>query len=366
MKIVQVCPRYYPYPGGLERVVKNISDRLALMNNEVTVYATDPLIPTPRSRKIKNVEVKYYPSLAPNEAYFLPHPGMFADLLNEETDVLHANNIQVLTTLVANIVHKIRSGSRLVLSPFYHGRGHTKLAQMLWIPYRPIAKNIVRSVDAIIVNSESQKSLIKRSFNSSAAMYKVYDGVNVQEIRSAISYDIDKKRKILLYVGRLEKYKNIHLTIRALKYLPGNYDFYVIGRGPFRPELENLVNSLNLKSRVHFLGFQPDDVVYRWMKSADVFLHLSAVESFGMTCIESLAAGTPVIANEDGLGLSETIDLYPRDILPYRAEKDHCQVLVSLVQEAVSLKPTKADVSSFSWDSIAVTMDNIYERIVKE
>jgi glycosyltransferase involved in cell wall biosynthesis len=289
---------------------------------------------------------------------------MFADLLHEETDILHANNIQVLTTLVARVVHRARSRSRLVLSPFYHGRGHTRLAQMLWIPYRRVAKNIVRNANAIIVNSESQKSLIKRSFDISVEMYKVYDGVSLQEIRDTEPYDFDEELKILLYVGRLEKYKNIHLTIKALEYLPSNYSFYVIGRGPFRSELEKLVHSLNLADRVHFLGYQPDEVVYRWMKTADVFLHLSAVESFGMTCIESLAAGTPVVANEDGLGLSETIHLYPRDILPYKAEKDRYQKLAGLVQEAASLKPIKVDVSSFSWDSIAAKMSNIYEQMM--
>lgn len=366
MRIVQVCPRYYPYPGGLERVVKNISDRLALMNNDVTIYTTDPLVPTPRSRKVGNVLVKYYPSFAPNEAYFLPHPKMFGDLMHDEPDIMHTNNIQALTTLVASVVHKVRSRCCVVLSPFYHGRGHTKLAQMLWIPYRPLAKRIVRSVNAIIVNSDSQKSLMKRSFNASVKMYKVYDGVNVQEIRNSKPCDFDQGVKILLYVGRLEKYKNIHLTIKALEYLPSNYSFYVIGSGPFRSELENLVHSLNLVDRVHFLGYQPDEVVYRWMKTADVFLHLSAVESFGMTCIESLAAGTPVVANEDGLGLSETIHLYPRDILPYKAEKDPYQKLAGLVQEAASLKPIKVDVSSFSWDSIARKMDNIYEQMVKK
>jgi hypothetical protein len=58
-------------------------------------------------------------------------------------------------------------------------------------------------------------------------------------------------------------------------------------------------------------------LVYKWMKTADVFLHLLTRER----------QVPPVVANEDGLGLSETIDLYPREILPYKAEKGHAQKL---------------------------------------
>ena len=363
MRIVQVCPRYHPYKGGVERVVKNIAEYLVRMDHEVKVYATDPSITSPRSQIVDGIKLRNYPVLAPNEAYYLPHPSMLSDLSEEKMDILHAHNIHALTTFMAYIVRKLHTKLNFIVSPFYHGRGHTKLAQMLWIPYRPLAKKIMKNTDAIIVNSRAQRILMEKTFEPSSKIFIVYDGVNLCDIKNAKPLIIGKKCRILLYVGRLEKYKNVHVTITSMKHLPENYHLYIIGRGPFKPFLENLVQRSGLKDRVHFLGFQPDSAVYRWIKTAHVFVHLSAVESFGMTCIESLAAGTPVIANSDDFGLSETIALYPKDIMVFRVNEEPVSELARRIMEVAELKPTKVDVSQFSWEVVAEGVHRIYQQI---
>ena len=366
MKIIQVCPRYHPYIGGVERVVKNIAEYLAKMNHEVTVYATDPSNTIPRIRVINGVELRNYPALAPNEAYNLPHPSMLVQLLRERADVIHVHSLHDLTTLTAYIAHNLNRKPSFIVSPYYHRKGHTKLAQILWTPYRPIVGKILRNADAIIVNSKAQRDAINRTFKSFSKISVVYDGVSLNEIEKAKSFTLDENYRILLYVGRLEKYKNIHITIESMKYLPQNYHFYIIGRGPFKPFLEDLVQSLGLLSRVHFLGFQPDSIVYRWLKTAHVFVHLSTVESFGMTCVESLTAGTPVIANDDGFGLSETTALFPEHIRMYKVGKEPVYELARLMMEVAELKPVRADVLRFSWDSIAERISAVYKQIRTE
>ena len=366
MKIVQVCPRYHPYKGGVERIVKNIAEYLARMNHEVTVYATDPSNTLPRIQMINGVKRRNYPALAPNEAYYLAHLNMLLHLLREQTDVIHVHSVHALTALMAYIAHNFNRKPKFVVSPFYHGKGHTKLAQMLWGPYRHLAKKILKNADGIVVNSKAQRTSIERTFKPSSKIFMIRDGVNLNEIKNAESFTLDENCRLLLYVGRLEKYKNVHITIESMKYLPENYHFYVIGHGSFKPFLENLVQSLGLRSRVHILGFQPDNIVYRWLKTAHVFVHLSAVESFGMTCIESLAAGTPVIANDDDFGLSETIALYPEHIIVYRAGKEPISKLARLITECVELKPITADVAQFSLDLMAESVSKVYKQILME
>jgi len=366
MRVTQVCPRYYPYAGGVETVVGEISERLVKKGFEVKVLATDPSGELLRAEIVNGVGVRRFKSWAPNESYYLPYPDMLSDLLAEQVDIIHAHSIHALTTHMVYIAHKLHAKPKFVISPYYHGKGHTKLAQMLWVPYRPLAKRILRNADGIVVNSRSQRTLVERTFKPSSKIFVVYDGVNLNEIKNAESFTLDDNCRVLLYVGRLEKYKNVHITIESMKCLPENYHFYVIGRGPFQPYLENLVQSLGLESRVHFLGFQPDSIVYRWNKTAHVFVHLSAVESFGMTCIESLTAGTPVIANDDGLGLSETIDLFPKLIRMHRVGKEPVSKLAGLIMEVAELKPITADVLQFSWDFIAESVSAVYKQISME
>jgi len=366
MKILYVCPRYYPTVGGVQTCVKAISERLVQKGFEVIVLTTDPSGELSKEEIINGVRLRRFKSWAPNGAYYLPYPGMLSYLLAEQVGIIHVHNIHALTTFMAYIAHNLHKKPKFIVSPYYHRTGHTKLTQMLWAPYRLLVKKILKGADGILVNSRAQRDLIERTFKPSSEIFMVYDGVNLNEIKNAESFTFDENCRILLYVGRLEKYKNVHITIASMKYLPENYHFYIIGRGPFRPFLENLVQSLGLQSRVHFLGFQPNDVVYRWLKTAHVFVHLSAVESFGMTCIEALAAGTPVIANDDGLGLSETIALYPKDIMAYRAGKEPVSKLARLIMEVAELKQITADVLHFSWDFIAESVSTVYKQILME
>lgn len=350
--------------GGVERIVKNVAEYLVRQNHQVTVYATDPSNKLPQLRMINGVKVKNYFALAPNEAYYFPHLKMLLHLLREQTNIIHAHSVHALTILTAYTAHNLSAKSKFVVSPYYHGKGHTKLAQILWTPYRPAVRRILKDADAIIVNSRATKMEITRTFKPCCRIFMVYDGVNLNEIKNAEPFIFYENCKVMLYVGRLEKYKNVHITIASMKYLPKNFQFYIVGQGPFKPFLENLVQSLGLRNRVHFLGFQPDDVVYRWLKTADIFVHLSAVESFGMTCIESLAAGTPVIANDDGFGLSETISLYPKHIMMYGADERAASKLAKLIMEVAELKPVTADVSQFSWNLIAESVRAIYSQII--
>ena len=366
MKILQVCPRYFPYIGGVERVVKNVAEHLVSGSHEVTVYSTDPSKKLPQLQVINGVKVRNYSTLAPNEAFYFPHPKMFLHLLSEHADIMHAHSVHALTILVAYTAHNLNAESKFVVSPYYHGKGHTKLAQILWMPYRPVVGRILKDADAIIVNSRVLKYVIDRTFKPSCRIFVVYDGANLNEIKNARSFTFDENCRILLYVGRLEKYKNVHITITSMKYLPENYHFYIIGCGPFKPFLENLAQSLHLRSRVHFLGFKPDDVVYQWLKTAHIFVHLSAVESFGMTCIESLAAGTPVIANDDGFGLSETVALFPEHIRIFKVGKESVSELARQIMEVAELKPVAADVLRFSWDSIAESVRTVYKQVLME
>jgi glycosyltransferase involved in cell wall biosynthesis len=366
MKIVQVSARYYPYIGGGEAVVQQTSERLVKRDFDVEVLTTDPSGRLRKEDIVNDVKIKRFKSWAPNEAYYLPYPNMLSYLSRAQADIIHAHDIHALTTFVTYIAHNLQTEPKFVVSPFYHGRGHTRLAQILWIPYRPLAKKILKNADGIVVNSRAQRALLERTFSPSSKMFMVHDGVNLNEIKNAQSFTLDQNCRILLYVGRLAKYKNVHKAIASMKYLPDNYHFYIIGGGSFNPFLEKLVKSLGLGSRVHFLGFQPDDVVYRWLKTAHVFIHLSTVESFGMTCIESLAAGTPVIANDDGFGLRETIALFPEHIRIYRVSKEPVSKLARLMMEVAELKPITADVSQFSWDLIAESVSTVYKQILME
>jgi glycosyltransferase involved in cell wall biosynthesis len=221
---------------------------------------------------------------------------------------------------------------------------------------------MLASADALVVNSETQHTTLSRDFGvSPVKCFLICDGVDQEGIAAAQPFSADAK--IILYVGRLEHYKNVALGIHALEMLPKDFSYVIIGEGAFKQKLQHIAENKGLSSRVLLLGYQPDPIVWRWLRTADIFLHLSDVESFGMTCIESLAAGTPVVANDDGFGLSETIKLFPREIFAYRARKESVKDLANLIAHVATMKPVNADVSRFSWNHVANQMETVYRRL---
>ena len=100
-----------------------------------------------------------------------------------------------------------------------------------------------------------------------------------------------------LFVGRLTRLKGLDTAIRALGGLKNReWTLDVIGDGPLRPELEALTAELGLKDRVRFHGFRDD--VEDWMASSGCLLFPSYQEGIGLTLLEALNVGLPVLASD--------------------------------------------------------------------
>jgi 1,2-diacylglycerol 3-alpha-glucosyltransferase len=75
--------------------------------------------------------------------------------------------------------------------------------------------------------------------------------------------------------------------------------FVVVGSGPALEKVKELVNELELKDRFVFTGAKPWDTIGLYYRLGDVFVSASRSETQGLTYIEALASGVPVVARED-------------------------------------------------------------------
>lgn len=100
-------------------------------------------------------------------------------------------------------------------------------------------------------------------------------------------------------VGRLhpEKRPQLALSAFAAAYLPADARFVFVGDGALRGQLESLAATLGIGSRVHFAGQVPDAA--RYMTAFDALLVASGpTEAFGMTLLEAMLAGIPVVCSD--------------------------------------------------------------------
>lgn len=178
--------------------------------------------------------------------------------------------------------------------------------------FRLIDKYMYPRYRSIVCVSRSVRDSLKQSAASSKHLLKVIpNGVDIERFRTLapvprefIVPNLQPFSRLLVSVGRLVEAKN-HLTqFKTLARLPQTYHLVVVGDGPLRFNLQQQVNGLGLKERVHFLGFRPD--VPAILASADGLLITSLWEGFGLVAVEAMAAGVPVFATNIP-GLTEVI-----------------------------------------------------------
>jgi 1,2-diacylglycerol 3-alpha-glucosyltransferase len=117
------------------------------------------------------------------------------------------------------------------------------------------------------------------------------------EIRHALG--IPPEQKILLYVGRLAKEKNMgtlfEMAARVFERDP-SVRLMLVGDGPFRAECHELVRSLGIGNRTRFIGFVQREEVDRYYAAADLFVFSSITETQGLVVQEAMTYGLPAIA----------------------------------------------------------------------
>jgi len=142
----------------------------------------------------------------------------------------------------------------------------------------------------------------------------------------------------------------------------------LIGDGPERLFIQQLVKELKLSADVYFLGEQ--DHLEPLFLCADLFLLPSEQESFGLTALEAMNCGVPVIATETG-GLPEVIThgetgyLYPVGEIKKMAEKSIELLSHPKKHDLFKRQARRRATQSFSADQIMPQYEAYYEEILK-
>jgi glycosyltransferase involved in cell wall biosynthesis len=150
--------------------------------------------------------------------------------------------------------------------------------------------------DYFIANSTHIQADIKQYYGRDSTV--IHPPVDVSRF-SAPAADPEEPRAGFVTVGRQVTYKHIGLIVEACTKL--SLPLTVVGRGPERERLKRLAGPT-----VTFAPPASDEDVVRYMRSAQAFL-FAAFEDFGVTEVEALAAGTPVIAYKAGGALDYVV-----------------------------------------------------------
>ncbi len=230
-----------------------------------------------------------------------------------------------------------------------------------------IEKTCVKQADKIIVVS----NLLRKIF---LKKYKI-NPKKIKTIPNGISEDFFKKKlkpkryakKQVLFVGRLKPYKNIEIILKvAKKVLEEEKDvkFVVVGNGENIKKYENISKKLKIRENVIFTGHLPYHKLLNIYAGSDVYLLLSKFDAFGLTALEAMASGIPVIVSRT-TGISELVKNCIK--VDYWNIREITKEIVNLLKNEklrISLgKKAQAEAKKFLWNRIAKEYVKLYREI---
>jgi len=299
MNIVFITPRYYPHTGGVEYVVKSTAERLVRMGHIVTVVAGESSAEKPYEEVVNSVKVARLPVWSPEDAYYIPRSRsdlkvLLLDLI-KEADVIHVHNVHSVFSVYAGLLAaKSISNARLVVTPHYHGSGHTVLRKLAWILWRKSVLRLLRSASVIHAVSNREKSLIVTHYPEV--------GEKVVVIPNGVEEDVTSykwqghKSDYMIYAGRVEKYKRLELAMEIAREM--NLRFLIVGKGSYRKNLEKYAEK-QYEDTVEFLESQPRDKYLELVSKARYAVNPSKHEAYSIFIAEALAIGVPSLVSRE-------------------------------------------------------------------
>lgn len=219
-------------------------------------------------------------------------------------------HIHLFPTLYWAVLAKLFFFSKIKLVFTEHNTTNKRRDKIL---FKPIEKFIYSKLDLIgCITAATKNNLMHHLANDGIKMKVISNGIdldtfNTKYIKSIDYSFFDEDSFVLIQVASFSLQKDQDTIVHALVLLPSKFKLLLVGDGKRKKEVEELVNKLDLKERVMFLGNRID--VPNLLNYADVNLLSSHFEGFGLTVVEGMAMSKPSIAS-DVDGVREIIDGY--------------------------------------------------------
>ncbi len=216
------------------------------------------------------------------------------------------------------------------------GRGTRVLKRLIW-EYTNLFYN---RCNAVIAPTGEMADILKRN-GVNRRLVILHEGLDLSQFKILRPEEKEKvkdsfnltDKKVVVFIGRLSREKNLTLMVNAFaKVLERVKEAHLllIGDGPAREELTRAVDKLNMTNRVTFTGFMERSELLKSgiLASSNLFLCTSKFETFGLSALEAIASGLPVVAVESQ-GVAELID--GNGLISSDQEKDIAENVIKIL-----------------------------------
>jgi mannosylfructose-phosphate synthase len=242
---------------------------------------------------------------------------------------------------------------------------------------------IFKSVQAQTVTTELQKEKLKELYDFiSGNVVVITPGVDVHTFRplkqGETKIETDLPARYIFCLSRIDTNKGHDFLLHAFDKVRtqiSDIDLVIGGGSPepqtreleVRAMMEKIVDEKDMYERVHIIGYVPDEFLVPYYRQARLFVLPSVFEPFGMTTLEAMACGVPVVASRFG-GIRTVIDSGKNGLLVDPTDPDEfAEAMVKILKdqklaEDLGKQGYQTIQKFYSWEAIAEKHIAFYER----
>lgn len=318
MRIGIFTDTYHPDINGVVTSIKMLEREMKKRGHEVFVFSPSKHEPTENQNlyMLKSIPLFVAKKFKYRIATFYSRP-IAREIKELNLDIVHTQS-EFSLALFGKII------SRKYNIPFIHTY-HT-----MWEDYmhyivpikgtrniypkrfaRNFSKNFVRKSECIITPSKKTQKYLKYRCNvKNKPIYIIPTGIDIEPFNPSNftvedknnlkkSIGVGENDKVVLFIGRIGEEKSIDQILSAMPEVfrtLKNTKFVIVGEGPAKDTLAEQAKKLGISDQVIFTGSVPWEKVALYYSIGDVFVNASMTETQGLTFIEAMASGVPVVA----------------------------------------------------------------------
>lgn len=291
--------------------------------------------------------------------------GTFARIIAKQ---FHIPLVHTYHTMYEDYVHYITKG--------YFVGTSKKIVEYLTLFYCD------KTISELIVPTEKTKELFKEKYKVNRNVYVIPTGIEIEKfylennknlniLEKRNSLGIAKDDFVILFVGRIGTEKNIDLLLNGMNKLiklSKKIKLLIIGDGPDMGYYKEYVYKRKLGKNVIFTGKVPWDSISEYYLIADIFATASVTETQGLTVIEAMAAGLPVVCINDE-SFTGTI-MNNVDGIIFNNLEEYIEAITKLYQDRELLKnlgkKARIDAEKYSSEKFATSVLEVYRTAIKK
>lgn len=317
MRICVVTLDFAPFrSSGLSIYTEILVNGLARRGHRVTVIAASRPISkrvedlvVPRSVEVRRVTVGPFDWLGLGW-----QAARYLSFCHDTFDIIHFADIHFAYACFRPFIASAFQSFRQRLTSYKGQPYHTSCPDHIFrLIYYNLAKQLMekpsikRAAHIVMSSVATWQEFVEKYHVNPARATLIYPGINLSRFeklpektaaRRYLALPID--RPILLYVGFSTPRKGVEYLAYALKHMKTPAFLVMVGKWEPTYQKRFLKSLGGAASRVHLAGYVPDAELPAYFSAADVFVLPTLLEGFGITLVEAMAAGLPVVTTQAG------------------------------------------------------------------